>query len=214
MLFKSFEYIFNSSFNKLIEVDGINKSLAAKIIQSQNVNEKVLAELENEISLLEKIDVSLISFFDIEYPELLKNIYFPPIFLYLKGNTKIANMPSIAIVGTREPSIYGKQIAESFSSEIAQRGIITVSGLARGIDTIVHSSTLKAGGKTIAVLGSGMDVIYPSENKKLFNQAAVRYLSLTPFSSSTFTFSYSSVSCCASGMAWPFITCFFSSFSS
>ncbi|MGH2567735.1 MAG: DNA-processing protein DprA, partial [Bacteroidota bacterium] len=77
-----------------------------------------------------------------------------------------------AVVGTRHPSAYGQQVAEQFSAELSKLGITTVSGLARGVDTIVHTSTLKAGGRTIAVIGSGLDVPYPPENKKLLEKIA------------------------------------------
>ncbi|OGV90261.1 MAG: DNA protecting protein DprA, partial [Melioribacter sp. RIFOXYB12_FULL_38_5] len=168
--FQSIEQILNSRFNDLVEVDGINKILAAKIINASESINSTYDQLENELESLEKIDARLISYFDEEYPSLLKNIYFPPLFLYIKGSFNNSDLSSIAIVGTREPSSYGRNIAESFASELALKGITTISGLARGIDTIVHSATLKANGRTIAIIGSGLDVIYPSENKKLFNE--------------------------------------------
>ncbi|MBI3123735.1 MAG: DNA-protecting protein DprA [Ignavibacteriales bacterium] len=168
--FQSIEQILNSRFNDLVEVDGINKILAAKIINASESINSTYDQLENELESLEKIDARLISYFDEEYPSLLKNIYFPPLFLYIKGSFNNSDLSSIAIVGTREPTSYGRNIAESFASELALKGITTISGLARGIDTIVHSATIKANGRTIAIIGSGLDVIYPSENKKLFNE--------------------------------------------
>ena len=168
--FQSIEQIFNSRFNSLVEVDGISKTLAAKIINAGDSINSASDQLENELGSLEKIDARLISYFDEEYPTLLKNIYFPPLFLYVKGNFNSSDSSSIAIVGTREPTSYGKSTADIFASELAKKGITTISGLARGIDTIVHSSTLKANGRTIAIIGSGLDVIYPSENKKLFDE--------------------------------------------
>lgn len=166
--FKSFDKIFEASLYKLQEVDGINKNLATKILRSSENADKVLSDLNKEIELLDKIKARIISFFDIEYPEILKTIYFPPIFLYVKGNIEQVDSTAIAIVGTREPSNYGKTIAENFSCELSKKGITTISGLARGIDTIVHQATLKNQGRTIAVTGSGLDVVYPAENKKLF----------------------------------------------
>lgn len=166
--FKSFEHVFEASLYKLLEVDGINKALATKILRASETAEKVLSDLIKEIESLDKINARLISYFDEDYPEMLKNIYFPPIFLYVKGNFEQADINSIAIVGTREPSNYGRTVAENFSSELSNKGITTISGLARGIDTIVHQITLKNHGRTIAVTGSGLDIIYPAENKKLF----------------------------------------------
>lgn len=179
--FKSLDQIFSASSIKLQEVEGINKILAAKIQQSQDKTDKVITELNIELSALEKMGARLISYFDDDYPEILKNIYFPPIFLYVKGNFIQNDANALAIVGTREPSNYGKLIAENFTREFAEIGITTVSGLARGIDTIVHQTSLKANGRTIAVTGSGLDVIYPTENKKLFNEISENGLVISEY---------------------------------
>lgn len=103
-----------------------------------------------------------------KYPNLLKEIFKPPA-LYIRGDFQETDKHAIAIVGTRKPTAYGKQAAEKFSYELAQAGFTLVSGLALGIDTIVHKTALQAKGRTIAVLGSGIDpkVLYPQENKKL-----------------------------------------------
>lgn len=170
--FKNFEQIFDSSIQNLLEVDGITKTLASKILKSNETAEQIISELNQELSALVKIGARLISYFDDEYPEILKNIYFPPIFLYIKGTFDSSDSNAVAIVGTREPSNYGKNIAETFSRELVEQGLTTVSGLARGIDTIVHQSSIEAKGRTIAVTGSGLDIVYPSENKKLFNEIA------------------------------------------
>lgn len=104
---------------------------------------------------------------DENYPEKLKNIYAPPAKLYLLGDENILNMPSIAIIGCRQASDYGKRVAFSFAYELAKKGIVIISGLARGIDTYSHLGAIKANGKTIAILGSGFGNIYPPENKGL-----------------------------------------------
>ncbi|KAF0151528.1 MAG: DNA processing protein [Ignavibacteria bacterium] len=179
--FKTIEKIFDASQHKLLEVEGINKQLSAKILRSSENRDKVVSELDKELSSLEKLNARLISYFDGEYPEILKNIYFPPIFLYVKGNFHQADINSVAIVGTREPSNYGKTVAENFSRGLAEKGITTVSGLARGIDTIVHQSTLKANGRTIAVIGSGLDIVYPSENRKLFQEVTEKGLIISEY---------------------------------
>lgn len=101
------------------------------------------------------------------YPEKLNKIYAPPAKLYLLGDESILNKPSIAIIGCREASDYGKKVAFRFAYELAKQGIVIISGLARGIDTCGHLGTVKANGKTIAVLGSGFGNIYPAENKVL-----------------------------------------------
>lgn len=102
-----------------------------------------------------------------EYPQKLNKIYAPPSKLYVFGDEAILNKPSIAIIGCRQASEYGKRIAFKFAYELAQKGIIIISGLAKGIDTYAHLGAVKAQGKTVAVLGSGFAHIYPEENKNL-----------------------------------------------
>ena len=102
------------------------------------------------------------------YPEKLKNIDCPPKQLYCLGNLELLNMKSIAVIGSRNYSGYGKRAAREFAYNLAKNNICIVSGLARGIDSFSHIACLDAKGKTIAVLGSGVDVIYPKENKELF----------------------------------------------
>lgn len=102
-----------------------------------------------------------------KYPILLKQIYDPPKCLYVMGNIEILNNPSIAIVGCREATEYGKKAATYFSYNLAKQNVTIVSGLARGIDSYSHIGALKANGKTIAVIGSGLDIIYPKENEQL-----------------------------------------------
>lgn len=102
------------------------------------------------------------------YPEKLKNINGKPRELYCLGNLELLNYKSIAVIGSRNYSNYGKRVAMEFSYNLAKENICIVSGMARGIDSFAHEATLKAKGKTIAVLGSGLDVIYPKENIKLY----------------------------------------------
>ena len=101
------------------------------------------------------------------YPEKLTHIYAPPAKLYVLGNENIFNEPSIAIIGCRKASSYGKKVAYEFAYQLAKKGIIIISGLARGIDSYAHLGAVKARGKTIAVLGSGFNHIYPAEHKGL-----------------------------------------------
>jgi len=105
-----------------------------------------------------------------DYPEALLQIYDPPALLYVRGDTKLLNAPSISIVGTRRPTIYGTQIAERMGRDLARRGLLIVSGLARGVDALAHTGATAAGGRAIGVLGTGIDVCYPKENRKLFDK--------------------------------------------
>ena len=111
-----------------------------------------------------KNNVDIISIQDNEYPEILKNIYDPPVCLYIRGNKKILNEDSIAIIGCRESTEYGKNVARELAYNIANENFNIVSGLAKGIDGIAHEAAIVAKGKTIAILGNGLDTIYPVEN--------------------------------------------------
>ncbi len=104
---------------------------------------------------------------DEAYPGRLLEIYDPPPVLWVRGNAEVLNRPGIAVVGTRQPSPYGAGMAEMLSRDLARRGMAVLSGMARGVDTAAHKGALEAGGLTVAVWGTGIDVIYPKENKRL-----------------------------------------------
>jgi len=163
------ESVLNATERELINVDGIDRALARRIISEEDFEEKIQLQL----SRLNKSEARIVTFWDKEYPENLKKIYDPPVMLFVRGQLSSSDKYSIAVVGTRNPTPYGRHVAEKFSAEIAEYGIVVVSGLARGIDTIAHATTVRSGGRTIAVLGSGVDVIYPSENKRLAEQIFV-----------------------------------------
>lgn len=126
---------------------------------------------EKELSLCWQKGISLLTILDPAYPAALKEISDPPLLLYMKGAITESDLNAIAIVGTRHPSFYGRVQAKRFSGELAEKGLTVVSGLARGIDQVAHESALDVPyGRTIAVLGSGLDVIYPKENEKLYQR--------------------------------------------
>lgn len=127
---------------------------------------KKLINLEEEWEKLINNQVDLILISDNKYPLPLKEIHQPPLGLYIKGEL-INELPKIAIVGTRKSTNYGKQITEKLARELSEAGVVVVSGLAEGIDTFSHKSTIEAGGQTIAVLGTGFNRIFPSFNIKL-----------------------------------------------
>src|ERR1700687_3484402 len=104
------------------------------------------------------------------FPQSLLQIYDPPVLLYVRGDASILNAPSLSIVGTRRPTVYGSQLAERMGRDLAKRGLAIISGLARGVDAIAHMGTTSVGGRAIGVLGTGIDVCYPKENKKLFEK--------------------------------------------
>ncbi len=126
--------------------------------------------VDREIRLIEKHDVRIITIEDSEYPENLKNIYNAPTVLYVKGRILQKDYYNIAIVGSRRCSIYGQNIAETLARQLAERGFTITSGIARGIDTYAHRGALKVRGRTIGVLGCGINIAYPPENKKLIDE--------------------------------------------
>src|SRR5262249_1654881 len=107
---------------------------------------------------------------DSEFPNRLLEIYDPPLVLYVKGNAEIIDQPGIAVVGTRHPTPYGLGMAERLACDLAARGLVIISGMARGVDTASHRGALKGHGRTLAVWGTGIDVTYPKENQKLADQ--------------------------------------------
>ena len=115
------------------------------------------------------------------YPALLREIFDPPIVLYARGRLELLAELKLAVVGTRRPTPYGVNVAERLSADLSHAGLAIVSGMARGVDTAAHKGALAAGGDTIAVLGCGVDVVYPSENRKLMGEIATRGLILSEF---------------------------------
>jgi DNA processing protein len=154
------EDIFKASLEKLTLM-----GLPAK--SAQAIASFEAAELETEISTAAKLGLKIITLFDQDYPENLKNINGAPIVLYCLGSLEKEDVTSVAIVGSRRASLYGLNSAFKFAAQLAQSGITVVSGLARGIDTYAHRGALKASGRTLAVLGSGFNRLYPPENKAL-----------------------------------------------
>ncbi len=164
--------ILSADLHSLSETSGISSSLAEKIITARSSRSKIESIIEKDLKTLDKIGAHFTTLWDDEYPQLLKRIYDPPLLLYLKGSFAEADNYSIAIVGTRQPTAYGKTQAEKIAADLAVQNITIVSGLARGIDSAAHASAVKCSGRTIAVIGSGLDVIYPPENHKLFEAIA------------------------------------------
>ena len=128
---------------------------------------KARAAAEQEWARAHEQGVRLVTLGCPEYPERLKEIYDPPPVLWVRGNANLLGRPSIAVVGTRHPSPYGTGIAEMLARDLAARGMLIVSGMARGIDSAAHKGALAARQPTVAVWGTGADVIYPKENKRL-----------------------------------------------
>jgi DNA processing protein len=145
-----------------LQAAGLSQKLAERVIQvrgSVNVDE-ILGRATDQ-------GISILTWEDELYPQRLKEIDQPPPVLYVRGTLTAEDLWAVAVVGTRRVSAYGRQVTEELVSFLAANGVTVVSGLARGIDSIAHHSSLKAGGRTIAVLGCGVDIIYPPENVEL-----------------------------------------------
>lgn len=166
-VFRSPEMIFNAGLNDLLSVEGIgiNRAKNIKAFSAWRV-------VEEQIEKMEKSGIKAVSLDDPLYPEMLREIYDAPAVFYVKGDIQPQDKYSIAIVGSRKLTHYGRSAAENLSEDLASMGFTIVSGLARGVDSLSHKGALKAGGRTIAVLGSGIDVPYPPENKTLMDNIA------------------------------------------
>ncbi len=136
---------------------------------------------EDQLAKLDHHNARLVSILDTDYPDQLKRIYDPPPFLIVKGDFRPEDRLAVAIIGSRMSSEYGRQVAEMLSRQLCKSGLTIVSGLARGIDSISHLATIAVGGRTIGVLGCGLDITYPPENKKLYQQVADSGAVITEF---------------------------------
>jgi DNA processing protein len=125
---------------------------------------------DQQIEALAATGGQFLAYSDDHYPELLREIFDPPALLWVRGNVELLSEPSIAVVGTRHPTPYGAGMAEMLSRDLAHKGLVILSGMARGVDTAAHKGALAAKAPTIAVWGTGVDVIYPKENKSLAEQ--------------------------------------------
>jgi len=161
------EAVWRAGESELRKVRGIDERTASAIR-----TEKPGDFAEKQIDEADKHQVAILTLWDPEYPERLKAIDDPPPVLFVRGQIRLEDKNAVAVVGTRFPSTYGRGVAEGFAQDLARRRITVVSGMARGIDTCAHQGALRAGGRTIAVLGSGVDVIYPPENRKLSSEIA------------------------------------------
>jgi DNA processing protein len=124
-------------------------------------------DLDAELARLARIGVQVLTWDDADYPRNLREVYNAPPVLYMRGRIEERDEWSVAVVGTRRASVYGKEAARMLGMGLAQAGVTVVSGLAQGIDTLAHRACLDAGGRTLAVLGCGVDVVYPSQNARL-----------------------------------------------
>ena len=160
--FGSAEQSVAATSEELAQIDGLTPDVRRQLIDGRS-----RAPLAQELELIEQHGCHIVTIDDESYPPLLKQIHDPPVLLYIIGDFSPQDAPSIAIVGSRSPTEYGKTISQQLSHQLAERGVTVVSGFARGIDTCVHRGALEAGGRTIAVFGCGLSIIYPETNRGL-----------------------------------------------
>ena len=179
---KTPENIYKLTKGNLLEIPGIGETLAENILDNN-----IKGSVDKHIAYMKENNIDIITIYDKEYPEILKEIYDPPIVLYIKGDKKILNNKSIAIVGCREASEYGRKAAKYFAYNLSKQNANIISGLAKGVDSYAHIGSIcaqkeesypqkrnnphvdniDACGKTVAVVGNGLDMVYPEKNKYL-----------------------------------------------
>ncbi len=197
----------NEACVDLLSIEGLGQTRLSRLLEAFGSAEEVLAKTKTELTdvglpekiaeriaghsrserardsleRLEGIGANILCILDEDYPLLLKSSPQPPAALFVRGSVHPEEKLVIAIVGTRHPTGYGRAAAERLARELAARGVVIVSGAARGIDTIAHKGSLAANSRTIAVLGCGIDIPYPPENKELFEQIARRGAVISEF---------------------------------
>lgn len=174
-IFRTPQAIFRASPSEL-EAAGLAPGVAQSVASGCAFEEA--AEQHEKVL---KLGVELIPVTDPRYPSRLRDIFDPPPLLYARGRVELLGQMTLGVVGTRRPTPYGMQVATRLSKDLSEAGLTIVSGMARGIDTAAHKAVLEAGGDTIAVLGCGVDEVYPAENRKLAENLAEKGLLISEF---------------------------------
>ena len=158
----SAEKVLNASSQELQKIEGLSSTARERLIQK-----RLGCPLERELELIHEFRCQIVTLYDAAYPPLLKEIDTPPLLLYVRGELKPEDAFSIALVGSRQAKDYGRRVSYQLSYQLAKRGLTVISGFAKGIDTCAHRGALEAGGRTIAVMGNGLSLIYPAGNSEL-----------------------------------------------
>ena len=173
--FRTPQAIFRASRTEL-EGTGVSGAVAQSIASGCTFEDAVTQQEK-----MSEAGAELVTIGDPRYPQPLRDIFDPPIVLFVRGRVDLLQSLALAVVGTRRPTAYGIAVAERLSADLAHAGLTIVSGLARGIDSSAHKGCLAAGGDTVAVLGCGVDIVYPSENRKLYSDIAAKGLIVSEF---------------------------------
>ncbi len=163
--FGSPEAILGASRQELMRVEGVGEQVVRNLAGWREA-----IDLDAELARIEKAGIRVVTRDDADYPPHLREIYDPPLVLYVRGAMSERDKFAIGMVGSRRTTLYGQEMARRLSYQLARAGVTVVSGLARGIDTAAHTGALQAKGRTVAVIGCGLDTVYPPENKKLAEQ--------------------------------------------
>lgn len=169
------EEVFKANYRDFIAL-GLKEEEARALTSPQ-----ILDKAQREIDHLEKKRYTVLTIEGEDYPEYLREVFDPPIVLYCAGDVKALSGPAVSIVGARKPTAYGRAVTERIARDLSSRGMVVVSGMARGIDSIAHWGALQEG-KTVAVQGSGLENIYPKENKRLFEKIIEKGAVVTEYS--------------------------------
>ncbi len=175
-LYNTPKKIYNTDLRKLEDKNIIQKGVSYEIEKSKNKD--LIKKYEEYIN---KHDITLININDTNYPKQLNKIYDPPITLFCKGNIELLSIPSISIVGCRNATNYGLLMSKSLAYNLSKQNILVISGLAKGIDASAHLGALEANGKTIAVLGCGVDIPYPLENIEIYKKILEKGLIISEY---------------------------------
>lgn len=159
-----------------LRASGLNERTAQGLVATR---ERI--SLDREMERVERTGVSIVTLADDAFPRLLREIPSPPLLLYVRGTLEPDDEHAVGVVGTRRATAYGREMARRLTSELAQAGITIVSGLARGIDAVAHQVALDSGGRTVAVLGCGLDTIYPPEHRRLADHIVERGALISEF---------------------------------
>lgn len=170
------EAILSAGEDDLRGARGVGPELARAIVEQRD-----RLDVAGELAAAEGMGARVLTPEDAEYPDPLRQIHDPPLALYVQGVLEARDRRALAIVGTRSPSAYGREVAERFAGQLAQAGYCVVSGLAEGIDTVAHRAALRAGGRTLAVLGGALDCLYPASNAELAREVAAQGAVLSEF---------------------------------
>jgi DNA processing protein len=174
------EAVFEADLAELMNVEGMRRDIAKKIM-----NRSLGTEADKELENAERCHARIIAYTDPSYPAFLREIYNPPMLLYARGREIPMAQTFVAVIGSRNPTHYGRKAAETIAFGLARRGAGVVSGLAKGIDSAAHKGCLRGNGFTIAVVGTGIDVVYPASNKELFGQIEAKGVIVSEFPAGT-----------------------------